>query len=163
VITGLAMMATPNIGDSVMASTPVRTAAFGFTAGALAVPLFHQVGFLVLTQLGLLGARTYSLAPVPPLGVPQLVSSAFWAGLWGIVAAFVVPRRAGVLGWILFGATIPVLVAWFIVQPLKGRPPGNGFHMPAVALVPLVHGFWGFGMWLVMQALQQVTRPRLRA
>ena len=155
-----------------MGSHTARTAAFGFIAGAVAVLVFHQVGFLVLTQLGVLTAKTYSLAPTPPWGVPQVISSAFWGGVWGVVASFVLRRRPGVfasvvlrqragganpLAWIVFGGTLPVLVAWFIVQPLKGLPAGGGFHMPAVLAVPLVHAFWGFGMWVVMQVLRQLS------
>ena len=147
-----------------MGGHPARTAAFGFIAGAVAVLVFHQVGFLVLTQIGVLNAKTYSLAPTQPWGVPQVISSAFWGGVWGILACFVLRRRPGVfanpLAWIVFGGTLPVLVAWFIVQPLKGLPAGGGFHMPAVVAFPLVHAFWGFGMWVVLQVLRQITgRP----
>jgi hypothetical protein len=158
-----------------MGSHPLRTATFGFIAGAVSFLVFHQVAFLVLAQLGVLNAKTYSLAATQPWGVPQVVSSAFWGGLWGIVASFLLRRRPGIvasvllrrpsgvanpLAWIVFGATLPVMVAWFIVQPLKGLPAGGGFHMPALVAVPLVHAFWGFGMWVVLQVLRQVTgRP----
>jgi hypothetical protein len=141
-----------------------RTVVFGFVAGAVAFVIFHQGGFWVLTQAGLLKATTWSTAPTRPFGIPAVVSLAFWSGLWGIVAALVVPRlpiqMPAIVGWFLFAAIVPpMLVGWFIVAPLKGQPVGNGFHMPGAVLSPLVHGFWGIGMWLVMRLLHRTVRP----
>lgn len=149
-----------------MANANVRTAIFGFIAGAVAFLIFHQGGFWALTQAGVLKATVYSMAATKPLGVPVVISYIFWTGLWGIVGAFLVPRLAGVpavAGWILFAAIVPTLVNWFIVAPLKGAPLGNGFPMPGVVVAPLVYGFWGFGMWLIMQLLQQATGKRASA
>src|SRR5262245_60959085 len=147
-----------------MTNTTVRTAVFGFIAGAVAFLIFHQGGFWALTQAGVLKANTWSMAETRPLGVPVVFSYIFWTGRWGIEGAFIVPRLSGippVVGWILFAAIVPTLANWFIVQPLKGQPMGGGFRMPGVVLAPLVYGFWGFGMWLVMQLLQQVTGRRV--
>jgi hypothetical protein len=149
-----------------MGNTTIRTAIFGFIAGAVAFLIFHQGGFWALTQAGVLKATTWSTAATKPLGVPVVVSYIFWTGLWGIAGAFIVPRLTGipsVVGWILFAAIVPTLANWFIVLPLKGSPVGGGFRMPGVVLAPLVYGFWGFGMWLVMQLLQQVTGRRASA
>jgi hypothetical protein len=150
-----------------MSNTPTQTAIFGFIAGAIAFLIFHQGGFWALTQAGLLKASVYSMAATKPFGVPVVISYIFWTGVWGIVGAFLVPRLPGILsgplGWILFAAIVPTLVNWFIVLPLKGAPVGGGFRMPGVVLAPLVYGFWGFGMWLVMQLLQQITGQRAKA
>jgi hypothetical protein len=131
----------------------MRTAIVGFIAGALGVLVFHQAGFWVAKELGLLNAQLYSLRPVPPWGVPTIGSQAFWGGLWGIVAAFLVERLPGVLngvlGWMLFAGIVVTLVNWFIVLPIKGAPVGGGFRMNAVAVVPAVYVVWGFGMWLI--------------
>lgn len=144
-----------------------QTALFGFLAGAIAFLIFHQGGFWALTQAGLLKASVYSMAATKPFGVPVVISYIFWTGLWGVASAFLVPRLPaalnGPLGWILFAAIVPTLVNWFIVLPIKGAPVGGGFRMPGVILAPLVYGFWGFGMWLVMQVLQQVTGQRAKA
>ena len=70
----------------------MRTVIAGFIAGSVSVLIFHQFGFFIANELGLLKVPLYSLRPVPPLGVPVILSSAFWGGLWGIAAAFVVPR-----------------------------------------------------------------------
>lgn len=148
-----------------MANTSMRTAVFGFIAGAVAFLIFHQGGFWLLTQAGVLKATVYSMAATKPLGVPVVISYIFWTGLWGIVGAFLVPRLPvpTAVGWILFAAIVPILVNWFIVAPIKGAPLGGGFRMPGVVVAPLVYGFWGFGMWLVMQLLQQMTGKRVSA
>ncbi|WP_218578391.1 hypothetical protein [Vineibacter terrae] len=150
-----------------MANASMRTVLFAFIAGAVGFLVFHQGGFWALTQAGVLKANTWSMATTRPLGVPAVISYVFWTGLWGVVAALVVPRLPGALrgpwGWILFAAIVPTLVNWFIVLPLKGAPMGGGFNMPGVALAPLVYGFWGLGMWLVMQLLQQTTSSGARA
>lgn len=135
------------------ASSLGLTAVLGFIAGFVAILVFHQAGFQALTMAGLLKANTWSMAPVPPFGVPTVLSSAFWGGLWGALGAVALARLpgpwSGALGWILFAAIVPILANWFVVLPLKGRPVGGGWAMPATVLVPLVYAFWGFGMWVV--------------
>jgi hypothetical protein len=131
----------------------MRTILIGFIAGAVSVLIFHQFGFWLATELGFARARIYNMQPVPPWGVPTIVSAAFWGGLWGILAAFLVPRLpgalSGVLGWVLFAGIIVTLVNWFVVLPIKGAPMGGGFRMPGLVVVPIVYGFWGLGMWLI--------------
>ena len=90
----------------------------------------------------------YSLAPVPPFGVPQVLSLAFWGGLWGIVFTLVEPwlnRAPGGpwVGGILFGMIVPTLVMWFVVMPLKGMQPADGFRFPRLLVSPVVNTLWG--------------------
>ena len=134
-----------------------RTALCGFIAGAIAYLVFHQGGFWALTQAGVLKASTWPMVLTRPFGVPQVVSYMFWTGLWGVLAAFLVPRLTMPrwLGWVLFAAVVVTLVKWFIVLPLKGSPVGGGFRMPGAVVAPLVYGFWGLGMWLIYSALQR--------
>jgi hypothetical protein len=139
----------------------VRTVVIGFVAGAVSVLVFHQVGFSLATELGYARATLYNMRPLPPWGVPTILSQAFWGGLWGIAAACLVPRLPrpldGMLGWILFAGVIVTLVNWFVVLPIKGQPLGNGFRMPGLVVLPLVYALWGFGMWL----LARLTRSSL--
>jgi hypothetical protein len=132
----------------------MRTVVVGFLAGSVGVLIFHQLGFLIANELGLLKVQIYSLRPVPPLGVPWILSAAFWGGLWGIVGAYVIPRLPaavdGPWGWMLFAGVLVTLVNWLIVLPLKGAPVGGGFPMPGVVVAPLVYAFWGVGMWLLV-------------
>jgi hypothetical protein len=140
-----------------MNNTLVRTLACGFIAGAVSFVIFHQGGFWLAKQLGLGTGTQWSMAATKPWGVPQLVSYLFWTGLWGALAAVVVPKvtMPAWLGWTLFGAIIVIAANWFIVLPLKGLPAGGGFRMPGVIVAPVVYGIWGFGMWLVYGALQK--------
>ncbi|MBU8876827.1 hypothetical protein KQ910_23835 [Reyranella sp. MMS21-HV4-11] len=129
-----------------------RMVVAGFIAGALSVLVFHQLGFHFAAELGYGRSNLYSMRPVPPWGVPTIVSQVFWGGLWGILGAFVVTRLPGVLngalGWILFAAALVLAVNWFVVLPLKGAPVGGGWRLPGVVVVPIVYALWGFGMWL---------------
>ncbi len=141
----------------------MRTVIIGFVAGALSVLIFHQLGFWLANELGYARAALYNMRGVPPWGVPAIVSSAFWGGLWGIVAAFLVPRLpgawGGVLGWILFAAIIVAIVNWTVVLPIKsGR--FNMPGMPILVVLPLVYGLWGFGMWLIAGAMRSAFRRR---
>ena len=124
----------------------LRTVFVGFIAGALGVLIFHQLGFWIANELGYARSPLYNLRPVPPWGVPTILSMAFWGGLWGIAAAFLVPRLpgvlSGVLGWVLFAAIIVTLVNWFVVLPIKGAPMVGGFRMPGLVVVPLVYALW---------------------
>jgi hypothetical protein len=142
----------------------LRTVVLGFVAGALSVLVFHQLGFWTASKLLNTTFTLYNMRPVPPWGVPTIVSLAFWGGLWGILAAFVVPRLPGalsdVLGWILFAAIIVTLVNWFVVLPIKGQPMGNGFRLPGVVVVPIVYGVWGFGMWAFARLLRTTLNWR---
>ena len=103
----------------------------------------------LLRAVGVTVAMPYVTRPVPPLGVPQIVSQAFWGGVWGIVFALVAPRFPRGTGYwtsaVLFGALALSLIAWFIVAPLKGLPVAGGGHPGAIATALLVNGAWGFG------------------
>jgi hypothetical protein len=119
----------------------------GFVAGALSVLVFHQGLVFLANQAGITSYAAYSWAPTPPFGVPQVLSSAFWGGLWGIVWALLATRlKGGRLGMaFLFGAILPPLVVVAIVLPLKGGDP-RMFLQPGVLIFFLVlHGVWGFG------------------
>lgn len=137
-----------------------RTALCGFIAGFVAYLVFHQGAFWALTQAGVLKASPWAMTPTEPFGIPQVVSSMVWTGLWGVVGALLVPRLRTPrwLGWMLFAAVLVTLVNWFIVLPLKGSPLGGGFKMPGVVVAPLVYACWGLGMWLVYSALQRPLR-----
>ena len=129
--------------------------ALAFIAGFVSVLIFHQAMLALLHAIGLTPAMPYAFRPVPPLGVPQVISSAFWGGVWGIIFAFVAPRFPRGAGYwiaaILFGALALTLVAWFVVAPLKGAPVAGGWKPAAMATGLLVNGAWGFGTALLLR------------
>jgi hypothetical protein len=126
--------------DSQMSTISTRILV-GFLAGFLAHLIF-QGGFgSILYAAHLLPALPWSLAPVPPLGVPKTLSLGFWAGLWGVVYALLERRLTVRFGWWLGGLVFglaPLAVYWFVVLPLKGLGIGGGFHP---AMVPIEIGF----------------------
>ena len=132
-----------------------RRIMLGFAAGALAVPVFHQAALALLHAAGI-GPAAWNMAPVPPSGVPALVSAAFWGGLWGIVLALVEPRfPRGAAYWLAalaFGAVLPTLVVWLVVLPLKGIPLGSALRWPGIVIGPVVNGAWGVGTALLLRA-----------
>src|ERR1700683_4751008 len=114
----------------------------GFVAAFLAVPVFHQLGIEFCHLIGLTAGTPYNLRPVPPFGVPQVISLAFWGGMWGIVfvlAERLIARFPGGYwrGSILFGAILPTVFSWLVVAPLKGLPLGYGFSFPGLLIGPL--------------------------
>jgi hypothetical protein len=117
-----------------------------FVAGAVAVPLFHQVVIAIMNATGFIARSPYSFAPTKPFGVPEVVSLSFWGGVWGLILLLVVGRLRGATFWIvalLFGAIAPTLVAGFVVAPLKGMPAGGNAKMAIAGL--LINGAWGLG------------------
>ena len=135
----------------------------GFIAGALSVVLFHQGAAALLYALEITPRAPFSMQPTRPLGVPQLVSIAFWGGVWGALLAASLARLDGVrlvVAATIFGAIFPTLVAWFVVAPLKGQPVAAGFAPAAMMIGPIVNGAWGLGTGL---GLAFFGRPRARA
>jgi hypothetical protein len=142
---------------------PSRWAArvpLGFIAGFIATLIFHQPALAVLHALRMTPAMPYPAKPVPPFGVPQYLSLAFWGGVWGIVLALLAPLWGPRLFWpgtILFGAIFPTLVAWFVVFPTKGIPMAGGFHFPGILVGPIVNGAWGLGSALFLSWLPRAA------
>ena len=131
-----------------------------FVAGFLSVLVFHQGVVAALYGAGLVPRAPYALTPTAPLGVPQVVSSAFWGGVWGVALWPLVTRLARRLGvWAaatLLGAIGPSLVAWFVVAPLKGQPAAGGWRVSALAMGLPVNGAWGLGVAVLMRLAERV-------
>ena len=132
-----------------------------FIAGALAVPVFHQILFLVLHMAGIIPVPPFDMTPTKPFGVPALISISFWGGVWGVVFALTLPRWfRGTAYWIaalIAGGVALTLVFMFVVWPLKigGLPP----DMIGLFVIGfLLNAAWGIG-WALFLALFE----RLRA
>src|SRR3954468_22753895 len=143
--------------------TPTRLM-LGFIAGFVSVLIFQSGLIAILYAAGAVPFAPWSMAPVPPFGVPQSLSAAFWGGLWGVAYALLEPRLTARLGWwaggLAFGAVLPVLVLWFVVLPLKGQPGGGGFGTSRVLLTVVIHAAFGLGTAVIFRAgLRLAGRP----
>ena len=127
-----------------------------FVAGAVGVLAFHQVTWWLLYVAGIIPDFSYRLKPTAPLGVPQVLSQAFWGGLWGIVLALALPLRGRVNYWVFamaFGLIAPTLVGWFVVPLIKGAPLMGGPHWIIQVVRPIPNIALGFGVALVLKLL----------
>jgi hypothetical protein len=95
-----------------------------FAAGFLSTLIFHQGVLAVLHAAGATERAPYSMEPTAPLQVPQVLSLAFWGGIWGILLWLAIRGVEGSsLYWVfalVLGALAPSIVALFVVFPLKG-------------------------------------------
>jgi hypothetical protein len=116
-----------------------------FVAGVIGTLLGHQILLTVLHGIGFAPFAPWQMQPVPPFGVPQLVSISFWGGIWGIVLGLVSPFLGkGLRYWLLaalFGAVALTLVAVVVVLPLKGVQP-SGDPVPALISGLAVNAAW---------------------
>jgi hypothetical protein len=131
-----------------------------FIAGALAVPVFHQILLLLLHSAGIVPFAPFDMTPTKPFGVPDLISISFWGGVWGVVFALTLPRWfSGVSYWIaalVAGGVALTLVFMFVVWPLKvgGLPP----DMVGLFVIGfLLNAAWGIG-WALFFALFERLR-----
>src|SRR5258707_483346 len=72
----------------------------------------------------------FSMAPTWPFHVPQVLSLAFWGGVWGIFLWLAIARLDGAAYWLAalaLGAIAPSVVALFVVFPLHGQPVAGGW------------------------------------
>ena len=138
-------------------SISTRKLLIGFAAGFIAVLLFHQPALALLNIIGIAKGTLYSMSSTAPFGVPQIISIAFWGGVWGVLFAAIESRLPrGAAYWFaafLFGAILPTLVAWFVVAPLKGLPPAGGWQASRMITGLVINGAWGFGTALLLRLM----------
>ena len=133
---------------------PVRLSILGFLGGALDVLIFHQSLWYLLNLIGLIPPErpAWPFDPIPPFGVPSVISKAFWGGVWGAVLAPLLSRLRGRsywAGWSTVAAIALPLVAFFVVPPIKGEPVPELW--PRFLVSMMVNGAWGFGTALFLR------------
>jgi hypothetical protein len=134
-----------------------KTLLFAFLAGFIATLVFHQGVLQLLHIAGKIPVAAWNMTPSAPLGVPSVVSLAFWGGLWGIVLWALIHKRTGAMHWLLalvLGALLPSLVAWFVVLPIKGIALNSTLIVGAL----LLNSAWGLGVALCMRLFRQHAR-----
>jgi hypothetical protein len=127
----------------------MKRAALAFLAGFLATLVCHQPVLWLFHALHWTERAPYVMTPVPPFGVPAVISLAFWGGVWGIIMIPLIARARGAAWWLaaaVFGAVFPTLVAAFVIAPLKGAHLAAGGHAGRLLLFGLaVNAAWGLG------------------
>lgn len=129
---------------------------FGFVAGFVATLIFHQGLWWVFNQSGIipLDRAAWPTDPIPPLGIPSVLSKAFWGGLWGLVLAPILAQVSGPSywgAWIIVGAIALTSVAFVVVPLLKGQ--GIPALWPRFLTGMMLNGAWGFGTALFLRLL----------
>jgi hypothetical protein len=143
------------------ASEYVQWLVAGFVFGALAVLVFHQGAFALVHALGLTPNAAYAMQPAAPFGFPQIWSTTFWGGVWGVVLAASLQRLDGarlVAAATVFGLVAPTLVAWFIVAAIKGQPLAAGLAPKAMLIGPIVNAAWGLGTGIGLTLFRRLRR-----
>jgi hypothetical protein len=131
-----------------------------FAAGFLSTLIFHQGVLAVLHAAGATERAPYSMEPTAPLQVPQVLSLAFWGGIWGILLWLAIRGVEGSsLYWVfalVLGALAPSIVALFVVFPLKGQPVAGGGRPEILVGALLLNGAWGIGVALLMRLFSRL-------
>jgi hypothetical protein len=137
----------------------------GFIAAGISVLTFHQgiVGLYHMAHAAPALPQPWSLAPVPPFGVPRVLDLCFWGGLYGIVFGLIWPWLAlpKWLAGVILGV-IAASVGWLVVAPLKGAPLGFGWHADAMLRSLIINGGWGVGVGLILRLLMPRRTGRRR-
>lgn len=123
-----------------------------FAAGFVATLVFHQGVYALFYLAGAVEAPPFNLTPVPPLGVPSVVSLAFFGGLWGLPLWALIRDRGAAGYWslaVVFGAVAPTAVAMLVVFPLKELEVSAATWVGGLIL----NGAWGVGVALVMRLM----------
>jgi hypothetical protein len=129
-----------------------------FLAGFASTLIFHQGLVAVLYVGGFIPRVPYSFALTAPFQIPQVVSLAFWGGVWGILLWLVIRRMRSMNYWftaLIFGAFLPSIIAWFVVFPLKGQAVAGGWKPAVLLLGLLLNGAWGIGVALMMKMMRR--------
>jgi len=147
-----------------MFTKPTNRLAAGFAAGFLSVLVFSS-GTIALYHAGTpVPFSPWSMAPVPPFGVPQTLSAAFFGGLWGVAYAAVEPWLPARLGWLAGGlvfSVLPLLVLWFVAFPLKGIPVGGGFTAFGMQQGIVLHAVFGLGLAIFFRIIRRLSGSHL--
>ena len=144
------------------AALNAQTLALVFVAGFLAVLVFHQGLYGLLYAAGVIpraeppapSNAPWSIERVPPLGLPRVLSSSFWGGVWAVVLWLLLSGLTGTaywLGWFVAGGLALTLVFFFVVMPIKGQK--MPFSVPRFLVGFALNGAWGIGTALFMRTL----------
>lgn len=127
-----------------------------FIAGFVSTLIFHQGLLGIFYILNILKKAPYDMTAVAPLGVPSVISLAFFGGIWGILIYLLIKRALGKTFWIksiIYGALGPTAVAIGVVFPMKGIE----FKPIMIVFGLLLNAAWGLGNGLFIKLLNERT------
>lgn len=130
-----------------------------FVAGFVSTLAFHQGMLGLFYVLGVFPRAPFSMAATAPLGVPAVISLAFWGGVWGVVIWPMIRKATGAAYWLralVIGAIGPSAVALFIVFPLKGMAFAAGWDPKIIVGALILNGAWGLGVGVLMRVLRKL-------
>ncbi|SFM56923.1 hypothetical protein [Marinobacter zhejiangensis] len=116
-----------------------------FVSGFLATLIFHQGLFSLLYLAGRVSIEPFNFEPVPPFGIPAVVSLSLFGGLWGLALWALLRSATKAWFWLLavvLGAIGPTAVAMLVVFPLKGLEVSQTTWIGGL----LLNGAWGLGV-----------------
>jgi hypothetical protein len=148
------------------AMTLLKTLIVGFIAGFIATLIFHQGVWFVLYQIHLIPPERppWPVDPVPPFGVPSVISKAFWGGVWGAALAPLLDRFRGATywaSWILVGGVLLSLTGIYLVTSIKGEPIPPPW--PRFLYAFIANGAWGLGTALFLCLFGEARQDTARA
>lgn len=133
-----------------------------FVGGFLATLIFHQGVYTLMSLAAPVPAPPFNMAPTEPLGIPAVISLAFWGGVWGIPIWLMIRNLRGGRYWLraaVLGALGPSAVALFVVFPLKGAGFAAGWDPKIIIAALILNAAWGIGLALFMQLAHRRGAP----
>jgi hypothetical protein len=130
----------------------------GFIAAALAVVTVHQGIVFLLNMYGMTPNKPWTTTPFGPLGVPQIVNSMFWGGLWGALYGLIhekIPGGIAVVKGLLYGLAIVVCSNWIVLPLIRGQALFAGMDPKRLMAGALILGGFGIGTALFYQLLRR--------
>ncbi|MCK5859941.1 MAG: hypothetical protein KAG72_11395 [Abyssibacter sp.] len=125
-----------------------------FIGGFVATLVCHQGVYTLFYMAGAaLPAPPFNMAATAPLGIPAVISLAFWGGIWGLPIWWMLRNAHGAGYWLralILGAVLPSAVALFIVFPIKGMAFAAGWNPQVIIGALILNGAWGLGVALFM-------------
>ena len=97
----------------------------GFIAAAISVLLVHQTIIFLLGQVGMTRSVPWTMRPLgygPFPGLPIILNTVFWGGMWGAVFGLVyewLPGRWSWLKGLVYGILVVVLSNWILLPLIR--------------------------------------------
>ena len=122
-----------------------------FIGGFVATLIFHQGLYTLIYLADPTGLSVpFNMAATSPLGIPSVLSLAFWGGVWGIPIWWLIRNAASAQYWIraaVLGAIGPSALALLVIFPMKGLEVNAKIVVGALIL----NAAWGIGLALFMR------------